>query len=476
MQLNFSGIPAKHTSMPQPRSPRQRGIWSLNPGVIFSLALLIPVTIAVLIPDVSYRNMWKTQRYVEFSDLLLALSCVAAFWGGGAVYHALKGFSPARPHVPSAWGKFSEEQLSLISRFFKIGFWSTTLGSGVWLLSTIKNGFSLAFLMSLFTEKRTTANSSDALMLMTGTIPGVTTLTQLAMATFILGAILIFNGKGSNVGRMLVALFFMTLFRCLINSERLSLIEELIPMLILFGYYNLGRIGKYLTGWRSVFMPLVAVGSLYLIFTTAEYFRSWKDYYEATGDYDSIWEFGFLRLVGYYATAVNNGAMIFSVQGTNTVPEGTFDWLWRFPVVGDSVYSLFTGIENAREARLNMTYDILSRYANMELNNLCGFFNYVRDWGPYGALLFFFIVGFFAFVMHRSFRNGTAFGVFLYPFFFVGLLEISRISYWTAGRSFPTWAFLILLLCLIKKHRPGRNEKAKQLIFRRFNKQTVQGG
>jgi hypothetical protein len=58
--------------------------------------------------------------------------------------------------------------------------------------------------------------------------------------------------------------------------------------------------------------------------------------------------------------------------------------------------------------------------------------------------------------MYRGFKRGYLGGLLLYPYFFVGLLEAPRLLYWTLGREFPTWLFLIVTLIFATKVlRPG---------------------
>src|SRR5258707_13549696 len=94
----------------------------------------------------------------------------------------------------------------------------------------------------------------------------------------------------------------------LVNRERFSIIELMVPFVI--ASLGLRFVGSTRIGlrWRTPlnFAPLIGIVTLFVTFTGFEYFRSWSNYY--AGRDLNLWEFGAMRLLGYYVTSFNNRA------------------------------------------------------------------------------------------------------------------------------------------------------------------------
>ena len=206
------------------------------------------------------------------------------------------------------------------------------------------------------------------------------------------------------------------------------------------------------------YLPIAAGGLFLAMFGIFEYFRSWSSYY--AGGSQSFWEFVTYRLAGYYVTALNNGALMVSRIDPVGAPFGTLHFLWRFPLVSSVVQSAYPNL------RLdNIDFDpymqILDREANQEFNNQSALFPPIVDFGLPGALLFWLAVGLLCGLLYRWFLDGKAAGLMLYPIFFIGITETTRIMYWGEGRAVIAYFILVPLawLCSTLARRAYRAER-----------------
>lgn len=405
-------------------------IWWLNPGALLTLALLPFAIVAYTTSDADYISTWGAHRYITTQHFVMVIICLLAFYAGGG----FSIFFPARQRQ-GHWGKFEPSEVEFLLNIFNMGYLLIIVAYVIWSVILVRNGLSIGLIRdTLAGDSGAVYEMSDTLI----TLPGVTTATQFAMAIFTIGTILYFNGQARRVLWKLIALFIITVVRSFVVSERLAIIEVAVPTLILVIYYKRADLRRFLVGYSSVALPVVAVVGLYLIFTGMEYFRSWS-VYEDSGLYDSLWQFTFLRLVCYYTTALNNGAMVLKINGPPGFPITSLDWLLKFPVIGPAI----TPQHFSPEDNYYLLNDTLTQFANPEFNNCSGIFSYEMDWGSIGTPILFFILGFIAFSLYKRFVAGTAGGLLLYPFFCIGLLEMARVAYWTASRAFPTWLLLI---------------------------------
>ena len=251
-----------------------------------------------------------------------------------------------------------------------------------------------------------------------------------------------------KVRGQLALLIAVTALRAVFLSERLSIIEIILPSMVLWvRLIGFGRPGSTLRRLLLV-IPVVGVASLYLLFTFTEYFRSWASFYSDHGD-QSLFEFSMLRLLGYYVTGLNNGAIEWHANGALHFPYATLDWLWRFPGFGEPLQAALGGDKDPALIRTV----VLTAEGNPEFNNTTGIFIVFIDLGVAGALGFFLLYGYVAGMLHGSYKRGSAAGMFLYPYLCIAMSEQMLIMYITSGRAFPTW---MLLLLAVLVSAPGR--------------------
>jgi oligosaccharide repeat unit polymerase len=431
----------------------QARIWWLNPGLVMTLMLLPFATAAYLIPADDYVINWKTTRFFDMDDLILCGVCVGTFLLGGLLSALI---FRKRKQLPE-WGQLEPKQVDLLWFMFKWGVFLVFAAYIIWVSLAFHNGLTLGLLKEQFLGGGDDGNSASEIRNLMSTVPGITTATQFAPAVFIVGCVLYFNGRKKQVIWWMVSLILLTLLRSVAYSEREALTELAIPCVVLSAFYGRKRFRFILTGFVSVLWPVIAVGLVYLLFTGTEYLRSWKAH-EDNGNYATVWSYSRDRLLAYYVVALNNGALRYHVMGQNQYPQETFDWLWRFPVVGSRALSMMS-------LNGDFTYaDVLKTDANPEFNNDSGVLGYTWDWGEPGIYIFFFIAGTLVYAAYFAFCRGTPTGLFLYPFLFVGITEIARVGYWTNARTFPSWAFLFGVLFLL-----GRLKRQQKLRRREEN-------
>ncbi|MEO8668812.1 MAG: hypothetical protein ABI399_09865, partial [Bauldia sp.] len=172
------------------------------------------------------------------------------------------------------------------------------------------------------------------------------------------------------------ALGAICIFRAWVWSERLAIIEIVLPVLVI----HVGRVMRH-KGILVKSGPLLGIIALAFLFGIGEYFRSWQ-IYQHQGY--SLGQFMAARLFGYYATALNNGAAAVVLQPTSYRPVATALFLDNLPVFKSDPYAL--------------SYDqswriFLSRYANPEFNNGSGIFAPILDYGAALGVLVWFGLG-----------------------------------------------------------------------------------
>ena len=239
------------------------------------------------------------------------------------------------------------------------------------------------------------------------------------------------RGKGDVA--LICFILGITAVKVVIYSERLALVEMIIPLVLLGG-------GQRRRNLLWAVAPVAGVVGLYFFFLVTEYYRSWA-YYAHSGA--SIYDFALNRVIGYYMTAINNGAFIYSEGHSYYFPVFTANWLWHLPIPGlADFWQHLTG------ANTDLA-DLLSGL-NIEYNNTSGVFAPLVDFGPLLGVLVWACIGFGSGRLYRRFREGEWIGLVLFPTWFVGVVEIPRVFYWGDGRYFPPLVASLLFCWLMR--------------------------
>jgi len=264
-------------------------------------------------------------------------------------------------------------------------------------------------------------------------IPGVTTLSTLQSLCVVLH-LLHRRITGTILPGIYTVLLLALVFACLLRtwlwSERLALIELAVPaVLVVVGLSAKRRTLLLAAG------PVLGLLMVFALFGVGEYFRSWQ-FYRATWA-DSFLSFAWVRFVGYYATALNNGALLYSGSEQGYYPLHTAVWFYKLPF-WEPLGLGFPPPEDIAKR-------VLAAYGNPEFNNTSGVFQPFLDFGPVGGVLCWAGLGIASGLLLRSFAGSHLLGLILYPVWYVGILEILRIFYWGESRFFP----VLVVACLV---------------------------
>ena len=275
-----------------------------------------------------------------------------------------------------------------------------------------------------------------------GTISGVTTLTQLGIPAMIFGVMIGAAEGWKKVLAPLTIVFVLAVIRAMFNAERLAIIELAIPAVVMFLRVQVFESPRFRGSFKAAlqFVPIGAGALLIGIFGVFEYFRSWSSYY-AGGD-QTFWQFVVLRLTGYYVTALNNGALMASRIDPVWAPYSVLHFLWRFPISGKLMNAAYPLIK-LDVVNMDPYMQMLDREANPEFNNSSALLPPVVDFGVAGAMLFWLLAGILCGLLYRWFMDGKVSGLLLYPLFFTGVTETTRIMYWGEGRAVTAMLILV---------------------------------
>ncbi|WP_282092596.1 O-antigen polymerase [Epibacterium ulvae] len=270
-------------------------------------------------------------------------------------------------------------------------------------------------------------------------VSGLTTMTQFGVglsciATY--GALYSANLNAKRIYRFIViSLFICALYRSFLWSERLALIETVVPIsIVLLAYYNRGQ-------KLFLLMPVIGICVVVAYFGLAEYFRSWNFYKDQ--DIGMLY-FATTRFLSYYLSSFNNlGMMIDNLEPTFE-PLNSLRFLYKMPLPG------FESL-NQKAAQVWVVYkEALAAYTNPEFNLFSGIGMVVSDFGIAGGLMVLTVHGFLSGRLYAMMVEGRLFGVFFYPVWMVGLMEFGRLLYWGNTRAFPAWLLLFTIVFIAK--------------------------
>jgi oligosaccharide repeat unit polymerase len=286
-------------------------------------------------------------------------------------------------------------------------------------------------------------------------MPGITSFTNIAPVFCAVWAAARLDPRfraNTELKCLFAGLVLLTLARAIVGSERLALIEFVVPLVLAQAAFR----------WRpSPFrasFPLLGLIAFVAIFAAAEYLRSWQYYQFRVGD--QFWEFSILRLVGYYSTALNNGMGMFQLHSPLGLPNFTASGLAKLP------FWPF-----ARTDAGNITEDIwavyLFEFANAEFNNISGLFAPLIDFGVVIGLTVMCILGISVGLLYRSYAQRRIAGLILYPTCYVGILEIIRLFYFGESRVVPVFLVAGLVGWALSGRSGGRPRRQVWAGFER---------
>ena len=276
---------------------------------------------------------------------------------------------------------------------------------------------------------------------------GITSLTNFAPVFFSIYAFRL-AFPGPRVGRTMHwlcgVLLSLTVFRVYVWSERLALIETVVPFALAAGAVaarSQRRAVRVLT-WLG---PFIAVPLLILYFGIAESVRSWTA--AAYNGKLDFWDFAIGRMASYYYTSLNNGAAMLHTQDWPTWRfEYTLLWLHKAPLSIGTAFSDWINVHYLQPE------DLLTRYLDIEFNNPSGLYAVVCDLGLPLGVAYFALIAITGGLLFRAYGAGRLAGALAYPMFFLSFLEVFRYPYLGQPRAF-TWVLGMLLAWLVVQLR-----------------------
>lgn len=439
------------TDSRQTRLPLRRGSWWLQPSWPVTLSVLPGVLIAVSVSDASFRIWWRTPKFVTGTTAVLTLTLLAAFVAG--VLLASAGTSSETHKRDHRYVELSPAQQRLLLHAGRLLLALTFAGYIAWLLIGVLRGLQPA---QLFAVTRLEAGAIGEVKRLLTPVAGVTTQTQfgpLAAACLMLHQ----RATGKHHYAAITMLLLLATVRALVHAERLALLELITPMIVLAAalaptHRTRPRLSRLPSprrssgDWKWALAPLFAPLLLICVFASFEYTRSWNDYYSRQGG--SYQEFIVHRLGGYYATAVNNSVLLRDHMAPHLeLPYYTVKFLWEFPGLSlllDQPQLLGIDPKSGWQATLLL-------YANPEFNNEGGILAPAVDYGGFGAVVLWIVLGYGLGRCYRALKAGHPGALLLYSVLFIGTVELARFFYWGQGRALPGILAAVLLSWALAK-------------------------
>ncbi|WP_373355205.1 O-antigen polymerase [Pseudoroseicyclus sp. CXY001] len=394
------------------------------------------------VPEDSYLSIMRSYKYVDGALVLncLMMLCIFALGALLAIFSSRR-----RPRSSIALERAFEFLLHRSVVNFAVGAYIVTIAA---YLLAFGSTLSLATVESF-------KNGSIGYANLGNQVPGVTTATQLGIFVVTYCSLVRFSrveiSRSLNrwMKLMIWSLIGLSAYRALLWHERLAVIEVVVPILVVYSVYTARN--------RTLLnlAPLFAVAGAIALFGLFEYFRSWEFY---RSQYSNIVVFSTVRFASYYYTAFNNFGMAMDFIKPTWQPIWTLDFLYRFPIPGNPL------LESKAEANSLLFGQALRSFANLEFNLYGGIGFLYLDFGVIGGSLISGLIGFISGRLFNAFRRFAVYGLIIYPFWMVGILDFGRILYWPSSRAFPAWCCILILLFLQARYVKLRAKVASRTL------------
>jgi oligosaccharide repeat unit polymerase len=425
------------------RSGTSRSVWWLSPVAVTLVVAFISIIPAAFIGDERFRVLWNTPKVLTTETCALFLAGAMTIALGALVVIALM---PGRDGAVR-WPNLEPTDIALLRKASIVLFALTLVGYLAFAFVILKAGIS-------WDDVTGTAevNGEIPLKKRASTIAGLTTLTQVGIASTIVSSLLLCYKRTAGEVAKLSILFILSILRAFIWSERLAFLELVVPVIVIYVSHR-ASVTKSRRGLISV-APVVALPALFSIFGFFEYFRSWA-YYRTISN-ENFATFVGERLAAYYVTGLNNGQIEMNQLATpGRWPFATIEALWTAPGLSSvGMYEKLSAGSPSLDGR--GTPDplaLLEKFGSIEFNNPSGYGEVFLDYGRFGAFAYFLLVGILAGVLYCRMRQSRATGLLFYPLIYVGLLEFPRYIHWAQGRTTPALVSLLVVAILLHRSR-----------------------
>lgn len=394
------------------------------------MVVMPTLALAVRLSDDRFRAAWGTPRWLQSSYVILLL--------GGALIFAATSMLPLLGHRAdrgAAWPGLPQAARHRLRLASSLLFWATMFGYVAFISVGVGRGARPADFLSAIVSQDTLSADLKELF---APVAGVTTMTQFGIAYVVIATVLLVDGSTPGVLRRIVVVAGAALARAFFLSERLAILELIIPIVAVLAMGWSGSPRRWLS--RAVRLaPVIFAPAVLFVFAVFEYSRSWVFYQARTGG--TFLDFAVERLSGYYTTAYNNGQMLFLFEHSPArLPLRSLEVLWTAPFVDQlDVY------ERLSPGASTALGDLLVQKANPEFNNPCGLCDPFLDWGVLGGLIWWALAGLLLGLAYRAFCNGSLVWLLAYPALVTGLFEVPRYLYWTQGRLAPALVALLVV-------------------------------
>jgi hypothetical protein len=428
------------------RRLRWHALWWATP--IGSLLLVVPLSllVTVTISGRDYVSFYRVQKAVTTHDSVLFLLAAGVLLVGVAIPMI------SAPQARSVrWPGLDRARLHRLDLAGTIAFRLTVLGYVLLGALGAARGASPVLLLHALTSQSDYGGTFKTLF---APVAGITSLTQVGIAYTVIAALLRAHGTGHHTGRRLAVVFVLGLFRAYFLTERLAILELIVPWVLVAATTSRQRSRRARSLLPAV--PLLALPLLTVVFGAFEYSRSWQYFKSRTTL--SFPQFVVNRLAGYYATSYNNGALQLQYGShLHRLPYDAIQGFWTAPGIAElNLYQRLTGFGGD-----DLLNTVLAQHGNPEFNNPGGLAVPLIDFGLLGGLLFFLVAGLVVGLTYRAFRSGRPLGLLVYPVLFTGLLELPRYVYWTEGRVVPAYLVLLAVAYALRERRPAGTRRLR---------------
>jgi oligosaccharide repeat unit polymerase len=398
------------------------------PHVLVGAGAASLMLIYVMIPANTFYRWYGSPKLgssapqsVVYLFILFLLFVAAAYLGKSALRRGI-ALSTERP-VPG-WLLRGALCVAVLAYLVWFGLGLQRAGGPVALIST--------YLVEPFTVKGTLLR----------TVPGLTTLTQLAVAA--IPIILCYHcSRGLNRFLILIVLCLAAM-RSFLFSERLALVEIALPIVFIL-------LASRRPSARSAFAyGAVMLLGIFAFFTLNEMRRSFV-FLEPMSTAETL-IMGARRFLGYYLTSLNNAVFAVGELAFAAPLSRSLAFLWEFPGL-DGLYDHVVG---GGTTAISMPYELRLHGLNPEYNTATALGYWVVEFGLVGTPLIVIVVGVISGVLYRAAaHDGLAMA--LYSVWVVGLFEFCRIDYFTTTRLFPAYVLFVATWLLMALPRAANN-------------------
>jgi hypothetical protein len=398
-------------------------IWWLNPLAFVAAFCVVPFLLVFVGMARGSDELFtlKSHVYLDYSSLLLGLAFFAAFMLGAAY------FVPSYAYPPEfdrhrATGGIRDGFLDFLAL-------TTIAAYLIWFRSLLTDP--MAVLQAL-----TGGRDASEVRAASPTIAGITTMTQFggAYAILLIGSLALGAKYPKRFKVYFVVIALLTVFRVFYWSERLALIEIVLPCAIMAT--RLPAVRENPTARRLIgIAPVAGILALPVYFGATEYFRSWSSFYAARNS--DFLSFALGRLGTYYITAMNNAAGQMQMMPWPSYSfSDVLNGLKHFPLgVGEYLMNLLPPETQA---------DFLVKFADPEFNSFSPVFEIFFEAGLPLGLLLVALWGACSGATYRGFEHGRGAGYYLFPLMFISMAEMLREMFITFTRVQPTLLALVV--------------------------------